>query len=303
MEEQNEYEVIIAGGSFAGLSAAMALGRSMRKVLIIDNGTPCNSQTPQAHNLITHDGQNPAQITAMAKEQVLAYSTLSFEQGLVTDITGQNNDFTVITQTHKSFKAKKIILATGLRDILPVGIDGFAACWGISVLHCPYCHGYEIRNRNTGIMANGDMAFEYGRLISHWTKTLTVFTNGRSTLSVEQTLLLKEKNIDIIEKVITGIVHESGFVQQIRFSDDTLFAIEAIYSRPPFEQQTSIPATLGCRFTEAGLIETDDVQQTSVPGIYAAGDNTTLFRSLAGAIAQGNIAGAVLNKEMIHDAW
>ncbi len=140
------FEVIIVGGSYAGLSAAMSLGRALRSVLVIDSGKPCNQQTPYSHNLITQDGRPPRQIATAAKAQVAQYPTITFYEGLAVSGVKTETGFAITTQTGDAFTAKKVIFATGLKDIMP-DLAGFAACWGISILHCPYCHGYEVRKQ------------------------------------------------------------------------------------------------------------------------------------------------------------
>src|SRR5690606_28226163 len=143
---------IIIGGSYARLSAAMALGRSLRNVLIIDSGLPCNRQTPHSHNFITQDGEKPNVIAEKAKAQVLNYDTIKFYNGTAVSGSKIENGFVITTQTEEKFTAKKLIFATGIKDIMP-DIKEFQACWGISVIHCPYCHGYEFRNQKTAILA------------------------------------------------------------------------------------------------------------------------------------------------------
>ncbi|MEL6971969.1 MAG: NAD(P)/FAD-dependent oxidoreductase, partial [Bacteroidota bacterium] len=155
MKSNNGFDVIIVGGSYSGLSAAMALGRSLRNILIIDSGLPCNRQTPHSHNFITQDGEQPAAIAEKAKAQVLNYDTIRFLHGKAISGKKTENGFTITTQKEETFTAKKLVFATGVKDIMP-DIGGFSACWGISVIHCPYCHGYEVKNEKTGILANGD---------------------------------------------------------------------------------------------------------------------------------------------------
>jgi len=140
----NNFDVIIIGGSYAGLSAALALGRSLRKVLIMDSGLPCNRSTPHSHNFLTHDGERPAVIAEQARTKVLAYKTVTWWNGLAVSGRKTGSGFEIITQNDGIFYGRKLIFATGIRDILP-DIKGFAECWGISVIHCPYCHGYEFR--------------------------------------------------------------------------------------------------------------------------------------------------------------
>src|SRR5690606_5743737 len=185
MTDNKDFDVIIIGGSYAGLSAAMALGRSLRNVLIIDSGMPCNRQTPHSHNFITQEGENPSVIAEKAKTQVLKYDTVKFESDLAIRGKKTKNGFTISTQTGKEFIAKKLIFATGVKDIM-TDIEGFAECWGISVIHCPYCHGYEVKNEKTGILANGNFAYHYAQLVRNLTKNLTVFTNGKADFTREQ---------------------------------------------------------------------------------------------------------------------
>jgi thioredoxin reductase len=137
MEKNSAYDVVVVGGSYAGLSAGMALGRSIRKVLIVDSGKPCNAQTPHSHNFITQDGAKPAEIAAQAKAQVLQYPTVHFLTDLVVSVSGADHQFVVNTAENGQFTAKKLLFATGIKDLLPE-IPGLAACWGISVIHCPY---------------------------------------------------------------------------------------------------------------------------------------------------------------------
>lgn len=301
MEKKN-FDVIIIGGSFAGLSAAMALGRAVREVLVIDSGKPCNKQTPHSHNFITQDGATPAAISALAKEQVRAYPTVYFEDDLVTNVSGENNDFAVYTAQEKEYHAKKILFATGVKDLMP-SLPGFADCWGISVIHCPYCHGYEYRNQNTGILINNEMAFEFVKLIDNWTQQLTLFTNGKAMFDKSVFEKIQNPDFKIVEKPISTLDHDAGYLKKVVFADGSFQELDALYARIPFEQHTDIPAKLGCAITEMGYISVDDFKKTSVAGIYAAGDNIMPFRTVSMAAAAGTMAGASINKELIDDKF
>ena len=300
--KQKNFEVIIIGGSYSGLSAAMSLGRSLRQVLVIDSGMPCNKQTPHSHNFITQDGEAPADISAKAKLQVGFYKTVQFYNGLVIEAVKTQNGFEIKTASGELFTSKKLLFATGVKDLLPE-IKGLAECWGISVLHCPYCHGYEVKAEKTAIIANGEMGFEYAKLISNWTKDLTLLTNGESTLTTEQTDVLKKHQIEIIEDEIESVEHENGYVQQIIFKKQSKLIVKAIYFRPPFEQHCLIPESLGCEMTEQGLIKVDIMQKTTIPGIYASGDCVIQARSVAMAVSSGSFAGASINRELIEEAF
>ena len=297
---QKNFDVIIIGGSYSGLSAAMSLGRSLRQILIIDSGLPCNRQTPHSHNFITQDGEKPAVISAKAKLQVDLYKTVHFYNGLALKAIKKENRFEVSTESGEVFNSRKILFASGVKDLFPE-IKGFADCWGISVLHCPYCHGYEVKNEKTAIIANGEMAFEYAKLISNWTKDLRLCTNGKSALTLEQTQILKKKGISIFEDEIDSFEHNDGYVSNIVFKNQEKVEVKAIYARPPFEQHCSLPADLGCDINEQGLLKVDAMQKTNVPGIYASGDCTTQMRSVAIAVSTGSFAGAVINKDFIDE--
>jgi len=293
---ENSFEVVIIGGSYSGLSAAMALGRSLRNVLIIDGGKPCNRQTPHSHNFITHDGKTPKEISDSAKEQVLKYETVKFHNGIVENMEKNSKNFTITTEKGETFYAKKLILASGIKDIMP-DISGFSECWGISVIHCPYCHGYEVKGEVTGILSNGDIAFDFSKLVFNLTKDLTLFTNGKSTLSEEQTEKLNQNKINIIEDKIEKVQHENGQIQKIVFKNGKEVSLKALYAKIGFEQNINIE-DLGIELNENGFIKVDMMQKTNISGVFACGDNVTMMRSVANAVAQGNFAGAVVNKEL-----
>lgn len=302
MGTYNLYDVVIIGGSYAGLSAALTLGRSRRHVLVIDDNNPCNKQTPHSHNFITHDGDTPAEIKRQALEQVKKYDTVSFYDGTAIDVINKVNVFEVSTATGDFFSAKKIIFATGVTDIMPP-VKGFAECWGISVLHCPYCHGYEVRDLSLAVISNEKLAYEYSRMIHHWSKGLTLFTNGPSPLSPEQTLALKQRGINIVEDLIKELQHENGQLKQLITTNGTAYPLNAIFSRAQLRQHCTIPEQLGCELTEQGLLKVDEFQHTNIHGVFVAGDNHTMFRSVGLAVAGGIKAGAMLNHQLIEEEF
>ena len=296
--DKKNFDAIIIGGSYAGLAAGMALGRALKKVLIIDSGKPANAQTPHSHNFLTQDGNTPKGIASLGKQQVEKYADVSFFHGVA--LTGRKtvNGFEIATDTGAQFTSAQLIFATGIKDIMP-DIAGFAACWGISAIHCPYCHGYEVRDTKTGILGNGEQAFEMARMIWNWTKDLTVFTNGKSTLDTAQAAKLSSHGIKIDERPIVALDHTYGYMDHLVFADGTHTPLKALYAPRPFVQHCDIPESLGCEITGEGYIKVDGFQETTVPGVYACGDNATRMRTVANAVSMGTTAGMSASKKLI----
>lgn len=299
---KEKFDVIIVGGSYAGLSAAMALGRALRQVLLIDAAKPANRFTPYSHNFITHDGKRPDEIATLARQQVEKYLSVRQIEGFVVSAEKVDHEFIIGLDTGTQFVSTKLIFATGIIDLMP-NIPGFADCWGRSVLHCPYCHGYEVRNTRTGILGKGDYAFEFGSLISNWTRELIIFTNGPAALNAEQKLKLDRHHIPVIEHRIKALHHDQGYLKNISFENGHSTMLSTIYARPGFKQHTNLPVQMGCELTPEGYIKIDSSQRTTVPGVYACGDNVTRLRTVSSAVAMGTIAGMMANKDLITETF
>ncbi|AGA80019.1 NAD(P)/FAD-dependent oxidoreductase [Echinicola vietnamensis] len=292
------YDVIIIGGSYAGLSAALSLGRALRSVLILDSGHPCNKQTPHSHNFLTQDGKRPSEIAEIGLNQVLNYPTVTFRREEVIDADKTEAGFNVISNTGAHYASKKLLFSTGVADQMPA-IEGFADCWGISIIHCPYCHGYEVKGQPTAIMANGEKAFHMGKLLQNWTSEITLLTNGPSTLTSEQHASLEEDGIPVLSHEIIRFQHKNGQLENIHFSNGSSITFPVMYAAIPFKQHTDLPHKLGCEVNEGGHLIVNEKQQTTVSGIYAAGDNSTPLRAVSIAVAGGTMAGAMINFDLI----
>ncbi len=291
---ENQLDVIIVGGSIAGLSAALTLGRALRSVMVIDGCAPCNRHSPYSHNFITRDGEPPAEIIRAARAQVRQYPSVSFFDDEVVDAKKENDIFHVVTRTGKVFHGKRLLLCTGLTDVFP-DIDGFPDCWGKSILHCPYCHGYEVKDQPTAVMANGEAAFHVAMLIYNWTPKITVLTDGVSQLRQQETETLQQLGISIIETGIESVRHTKGRLESVHFADGSNLPVGVMYASIPFRQQSPLAENLGCKMTSKGHIEIDEQRRTSIPGVYAAGDNTAEHRAISVAAASGTIAGFTIN--------
>jgi len=295
------FDVIIVGGSYAGLSAAMALGRSLMKVLIIDAGERCNKPALHSHNFMTHDGSNPGDIAALAKEQVLKYKTVEFLNGKVTSASKKDEIFEVITEAQEKFISRKLLFATGLKDkMLP--IPGFAECWGKSILHCPFCHGYEVNGKALGVLLTNGKEAAFVLMIYNLSKNLKIFTNGPSTIPLEWKEKFEKKGVAIIESEIEKFEHdENGQMNNLIMKDGSQHALDALFGKAPIEQHLSAPKDLGCTINEMGFIQVDEFQKTNVPGVFAAGDCTTMLRSLPIAIAAGAKAAAFIVHQLVDE--
>ncbi len=302
MVAEKDFDVIIIGGSYAGLSAAMALGRSLRNVLIIDSGLRCNRQTPHSHNFLTQDGEEPGKIAEKAKKEVLRYDTVNLVDDLAISGKQNENGFVIKTQKSKEYQAKKLIFASGIKDIMP-DIKGFAACWGISVIHCPYCHGYEARKLKTAILVNGTLGLHLASLVNNLTDDITLLTMGKADFSTEERAKLNAHKIKITETEVIEIEHLNGKISNLVFSDGRKEHFDAVYSAVPFAQSSDIPSELGCELTEQGHLKVDEFQATTVAGVYACGDNSSMMRSIANVVYRGNLAGAMVNKVLADEQF
>lgn len=295
-----DFDVIIIGGSYAGLSAALTLGRSTRNVLVIDASEPCNKQTPHSHNFLTHDGDRPADISAAAKAEVLKYPTVKFVEGKAISAKQTEQGFSVDLESSEHFTSRKLLLATGLKDTLP-DIKGLAACWAISAIHCPYCHGFEVKNEKVALLMNGEHAFEMSKNIQLLNKDLTILTNGKSELTDVQTEKLRSKSITIVEDEVVEFEHRDGYLENVVFKNGKKLALKAIYVKPEITQHLNFDKQLGFELTDLKIIKVNEQQQTTAKGVYAAGDCTTLFRSLSIITASGTMAAVMINKELISE--
>jgi len=302
MKENGQFDVIIIGGSYAGLSAAMSLGRSLRKVLVIDAGKPCNYQTPHSHNFLTQDGKTPKEISAIARSQVEEYATVQFLEGFAVKGVKTETGFEITTEKNEILEARKLIFATGIIDEVP-DIKGFRECWGISLIHCPYCHGYEFRNLKTGIIANGERAVHLASLVYNLTKDITIFTQGKAIFIKDQIQKFEQNNIQIIETCITEIQHQNGMIENLILADGKELGFDAVYGAFSFKQHSEIPETLGCEMTQHGHIVVDNFQKTTIAGIFACGDNSSGMRAVASAVYTGNLTGAMVNMELANEIF
>ncbi|ATQ41473.1 NAD(P)/FAD-dependent oxidoreductase [Caulobacter mirabilis] len=297
-----QYDAVVVGGNFAGLSAAMQLGRARRRVLVVDMGEPRNRFAEASHGFMGQDGKPPRAIQREAARQVAAYPTVEMLQDQVVSASGELNGFELGLWSGRQVRARRVVLATGVRDILP-NLPGLAERWGVSVLHCPYCHGYEVRDRPIGVLASTPMSAHQAMLLPDWGVT-TLFTNGVHEPDPEQAALLAARGVTIERTPVVELVGQGTALEGLRLADGRVAAVEALFAAPRVEMASPLAAQLGCVFEDGMMgpfIVTDAQKLTSVPGVYAAGDAARPMHNATFASADGVMAGVGAHQSLARD--
>ncbi|MEP7729857.1 NAD(P)/FAD-dependent oxidoreductase [Marinomonas primoryensis] len=297
-----QQDVIIIGGSFAGLSAAMQLVRGQRKVTVIDAGEPRNRFADQSHGFFGLDGASPLAIQQETYRQLLKYPTASIVEGKASAVEKSAAGFNVTLEDGSTLHSKKLILATGLRDELP-NIPGLKERWGATVIHCPYCHGYEVRNQPLGVIASSVLSAHQAGMIPDWGPT-TYFTQGLYEPDDEQRAFLMKRGVTIESTPVLEVLGRPPKISSVYLADGRTIYIAALFVAPKTHMSSPFAEQLGCEFEEGPLglvIKTDDFQQTSVKGLFAAGDVSNPMQNATLASASGVMAGVGAHKSLMHD--
>jgi thioredoxin reductase len=294
------YDVIIIGGSYAGLSAAIQLGRARRKVLIIDEGLRRNRFAAHSHGFITQDGVDPAVIAAKAREQVLNYPTIEWlsaradsAQKMATSDTDAGFEVLAKDARHQS---RRLLLATGVKDLLPA-IVGLAERWGKAVFHCPYCHGYELNQGPIGVIAGSELSMHHALMLPDWGPT-TLLLNDAFTPDAGQLAALTARGTTLERCPISAITGHAD----INLADGRMLSFAGLFAMAPFELASPIATDLGLEMEQGPLgatIKTDVMKETSLPGVFACGDAARPIASVALAVGDGNLAGAGVHRSLM----
>jgi thioredoxin reductase len=295
-----KYDVIIVGGSYAGLSAAMQLVRARKRTLVIDTGLPRNRFAKASHGFFGRDGQAPYTILNQAAQQLRAYPTLEMVQGDVFTARKIDDGFVAALSDGRQEHATRLILATGLRDELP-DIPGLQERWGVTVLHCPYRHGFEFADRNLGVLASHPLSAPQATLIADWGPT-TYFTQGVFEPDAEQTSRLNARGVKIERTPIAELLGKGLELDAVKLSDGRMVILNAIFITPKAKMASSLAEVLGCVLDDGPLgayIRVDDWKQTTVAGVYAAGDITTFIHNATVASASGVLSGVSVHQSLV----
>lgn len=295
-------DVAIVGGGPAGLSAGLMLGRAMKQVMIIDEGRPRNAVTREAHGFLTQDGISPQEFRRIAQEQLRVYPSVSQLEDTIQSITGEEGRFVLETASGMKIVSKKLLFAAGMKD-RKLEIPGLAEVYGKSAFVCPYCDGWELRNEQLVVINKGATLMHFAPLLFGWTKRFVVCTNGPDGLSEAERADLRNHHIPLFDAPIRKIVSRNGMVSHILLEDGMEIPCTGIFFNTELVPGTDLLQTLGCRLTDKGVVEVNEVGKTSVPGVYAAGDVASLMHQSIAAAASGAIAAAAINGELNQEYW
>ncbi|EPC4043724.1 NAD(P)/FAD-dependent oxidoreductase [Enterobacter mori] len=294
-------DVIIIGGSFAGLAAALQLGRARRKVTVLDTGRQRNRFAGRSHGVLGHDHKPPQDILVEARQQLARYPTIKQVNARAESVSGTLDDFCVVTDDNESLRARRLILSYGVADQMP-DIPGFADGWGTSIIPCPYCDGFEVADQHWGLVWSGPQSHNQVRLFHDWTDRLTVFGNGHD-IPPDIRADLAARQVPIVDGRISAIESYGSHSATIKIETGSDVSVDILFAHPHTRPSASLHDALGLATlnTPTGIaLKTDDRRETSMPGIYAAGDLANPgIPSVTTAAWQGTMAGIFAQQSML----
>ena len=292
-------DAIIIGGSFAGMSAALYLARARRSVCVLDTGKPRNRFTDASHGFFAQDGSNPRAMLDTMRTQVAAYPTVRFMNVSAADARREGDGFIVSLANGEDISGAKLLLAYGISDVLP-DLPGLVERWGQSVIHCPYCHGYEFSGKRLGVLNISPLSAHQASLIPEWGPT-TFFLNA-GTLEAAAASELEKRGVTIEGAAIASLVGEGRDLSAIRFNDGREQPLDALFIGPPYRFNSDIAERLGC-VTEAGplgpTLTVDEMKATNGPGVYGAGDITRMGHTVTFACSDGVMAALAIHRSLV----
>lgn len=296
------HDVLIIGGSYAGLSAAMQIARAGKQVCVIDAGKPRNRFASASHGFFAQDGVAPLEHIAGARSKLSFYPSLTLIDGIAQYASPAENGFAIRLEDGQTMSATKIILAFGLTDILP-SIPGVIERWGQTVLHCPYCHGYEIKGKRLGVLNVIPLSFHQALIIPDWGPT-TFFLNGGAMPESSVLAKLAARGVTIESAPVVRLEGDTPNLTGVRLADGRLIPLDALYLASETRMASPLAEQLGCALDEGlfgPVIRTDAMKMTSVPGVYAAGDIAHFPHNSTFASADGVAAGVAAHQALVFE--
>ena len=296
----NDYDVIIVGGGAAGLSAALVLSRARRDVLVIDAGRPRNAPAQHMQGFLSRDGMPPSDLLAEGRSEVTRYGGRILTGNVQAVATSPDHDlFTVTVEDGQSFHGRRLLVTTGLSDELP-DIPGLRERWARDVLHCPYCHGYEVRDQRLGVLWNGPDSVRYAQIVRQWSPDVVLFAPA-SVLTDEHRTQLTARAIGIVESDVEGLVVTDGVLRGVQLDDGRTVDRDVVFVPPMFVPQTAILRDLGCALDENGWVITGPAGSTSTPGVWVAGNVANPRAQVITAAGEGSAAAIAINTDLVEE--
>ncbi|WP_232284060.1 NAD(P)/FAD-dependent oxidoreductase [Saccharomonospora glauca] len=302
--ENTARDVVVIGGGAAGLSGALLLARARRSVVVVDSGEPRNAPAEGVHGLLGREGVSPTDLLARGGEEVRRYGGQVVNDE-VTAVERDDTGFTVTLAEGPSLRARRLLVTTGLVDELP-DVPGLRSRWGRDVLHCPYCHGWEVRDRAIGVLASGPTSVHQALLFRQWSADVMLFTHDRPAPSPEELERLVARGIDVVDGEVTGVEVVDDRLTGVRLADGTVHEREVVAVAPRARARGGFLAGIGLRPVThpAGVgehVPTDPTGRTEVPGVWAAGNVTDPMAQVGAAAAAGATAGARINADLVEE--
>jgi thioredoxin reductase len=294
------YDVVIVGGGPAGLAAALTLGRARKRVLLCDAGPRRNAAAVHVHNFVTRDGITPTEFRRIGRQQLEPYTNVEARDVGVREITGERGAFKVRLDVDQVavVEARRILLCTGMIDE-PPAIEGIRELWGTSIFQCPYCHGWEVQDQPFAYLAaNVEAMQQFAPFLRGWTSDVVVLTNGAFDVPSEVRANVIGRGVQVEERAIARLIANGGRLAGVEFTDGDWLARDALFVHPA-QRQVEVVRALGVALDEKGYVQVDEMtRQTSVPGVYAAGDLLTAVQSAILSAAAGMRAAAMMNHDL-----
>jgi thioredoxin reductase len=294
-----QHDAIVIGGSFAGLSAATYIARARKRVTVIDAGAPRNRFAAHSHGFLSQDGSEPRAILSTARVQLASYAEASLVAAKVIEAHAIADGFAVTLADGTIMEATKLVLAFGVTDVLPE-VPGLTERWGRTVLHCPYCHGYEFSGRPLGVLHTASHSAHQAMLISEWGPT-TFFLNGNALPDEATREALAQRNVRIETRAVVGLAGDEDAPTEVMFENGGVASVDALFITAPWKLSSDLAERLGCAIDDGPMgpvIWTDDLKMTSVPGVYAAGDIARAPHTVTWAASDGVTAGLSVHRAL-----
>ena len=296
----NRYDVVVIGGGAAGLSAALVLSRAQRKVLVVDAGQPRNAPAAHMHGYLSRDGMPPSELLASGQDEVVGYGGEVVADTVTDLVPDGRTGFWVLLDDGRRVSTRRLLVTTGLRDELP-NVPGLAERWARDVLHCPYCHGHEVRNQQLGVIGGTPGSVRYAQIVRQWTHDLVYFTPPGLLTAVERTELLA-RAIGVVEGTIAQLVIDNDdHLRGVQMDDGCVIPRDALFVPPRFMPNNLLLLGLGCAIDPNGWVDVDATGHTGVPGVWAAGNIVDPRAQVITAAGAGSAAAIAMNADLVDD--